>query len=102
MSGSGGGARVSMSAKGNPYDNAKAESSFKTLKREEVYMDEYRTYADAQANIGRFDVKQTTTPNGCTRAGPTCPRSNSKPLWLVVRRVAPLPDSLATGVHTGV
>lgn len=28
------GARVSMSAKGNPYDNAKAESFFKTLKRE--------------------------------------------------------------------
>ncbi len=43
-----------MSAKGNPYDNAKAESSFKTLKREEVYMDEYRTYAEAEANIGRF------------------------------------------------
>jgi putative transposase len=30
------GARVSMSAKGNPYDNAKAESFFKTLKREMV------------------------------------------------------------------
>lgn len=29
---------VSMSAKGNPYDNAKAESFFKTLKREEVYL----------------------------------------------------------------
>jgi putative transposase len=30
------GARVSMSATGNPYDNAKAESFFKTLKREMV------------------------------------------------------------------
>ncbi len=30
------GAQVSMSAKGNPYDNAKAESFFKTLKREMV------------------------------------------------------------------
>lgn len=30
------GAKVSMSAKGNPYDNAKAESFFKTLKREEI------------------------------------------------------------------
>ena len=29
-------ARVSMSAKGNPYDNTKAESFFKTLKREMV------------------------------------------------------------------
>ena len=30
------GAQVSMSARGNPYDNAKAESFFKTLKREMV------------------------------------------------------------------
>jgi len=48
------GARVSMSAKGNPYDNAKAESFFKTLKHEEVYLNEYRTYADAEANLGHF------------------------------------------------
>jgi putative transposase len=30
------GTQVSMSAKGNPYDNAKAESFFKTLKRDIV------------------------------------------------------------------
>ena len=48
------GARVSMSAAGNPYDNAKAESFFKTLKREEVYLKEYETFADAQANLGQF------------------------------------------------
>ena len=48
------GALPSMSAKGNPYDNAKAESFFKTLKREEVYLKEYRTFGEAQANIGQF------------------------------------------------
>lgn len=47
-------AQVSMSAKGNPYDNAKAESFFKTLKREEVYLNHYATYADAEAYIGHF------------------------------------------------
>ncbi len=47
-------ARISMSGKGNPYDNAKAESFFKTLKTEEVYLKEYRTIEDADANIGRF------------------------------------------------
>lgn len=47
-------ARVSMSAKGNPYDNAKAESFFKTLKREEVYLQEYRTFAEAESNLGHF------------------------------------------------
>lgn len=48
------GAQVSMSAKGNPYDHAKAESFFKTLKREEVYLQEYRTFAEAEANLDHF------------------------------------------------
>lgn len=48
------GARISMSAKGNPYDNAKAESFFKTLKREEVQINSYTTFAEAEANLGRF------------------------------------------------
>ena len=48
------GAQVSMSAKGNPYDNAKAESFFKTLKREEVELSQYETFADAEGQIGHF------------------------------------------------
>jgi transposase InsO family protein len=48
------GALPSMAAKGNPYDNAFAESFFKTLKREEVYLNEYRSFQDAQDNLGRF------------------------------------------------
>jgi len=48
------GVQVSMSATGNPYANAKAESFFKTLKREEVYLNHYRTFADAEENLGRF------------------------------------------------
>lgn len=47
-------ARPSMSRKGNPYDNAKAESFFKTLKREEVWLKEYDSFADAQANLAHF------------------------------------------------
>lgn len=45
---------VSMSAKGNPYENAKAESFFKTLKYEEVYLNQYRDFFEARINIGRF------------------------------------------------
>jgi transposase InsO family protein len=48
------GARVSMSAKGNPYDNAKAESFFKTLKREEGCLQKSRTFAEAESNLGHF------------------------------------------------
>jgi transposase InsO family protein len=45
---------ISMSGKGNPYDNAKAESFFKTLKREEVYLSQYQTYDEAEANLAKF------------------------------------------------
>jgi len=38
--------KISMSAKGSPYDNAIIESFFKTLKSEEVYLWEYETYRD--------------------------------------------------------
>ena len=48
------GARISMAAPGNPYENAKAESFFKTLKREEVYLQSYQTFQEAEANLGRF------------------------------------------------
>src|SRR6202043_2641341 len=45
---------ISMSRKGNPYDNAACESFMKTLKYEEVYRNEYRDFEDAHASIGEF------------------------------------------------
>ena len=51
------GAQISMSAVGNPYDNAKAESFFKTLKQEEVYLKEYDSFADAEQNLTDFIEK---------------------------------------------
>jgi putative transposase len=48
------GIRISMSRRGNPYDNALAESFIKTLKYEEVYRQEYRDLAEALASIPRF------------------------------------------------
>ena len=45
---------ISMSRKGNPYDNAACESFMKTLKYEEVYRNEYRDFQDARASIGEF------------------------------------------------
>jgi len=46
--------QVSMSAKGNPYDNAFAESFMKTLKREEVYLWNYETYLDVVERVPYF------------------------------------------------
>lgn len=49
------GARISMSARGNPYDNARAESFMKTLKQEEVHLMEcYDDLHHAKRRIAAF------------------------------------------------
>jgi transposase InsO family protein len=48
------GVQISMSRKGNPWDNAACESFMKTLKYEEVHRNEYRDLAEARCEIGAF------------------------------------------------
>jgi putative transposase len=48
------GLRGSMGRRGNPYDNAKAESFMKTLKTEEVYLGSYETFTDVVHALPRF------------------------------------------------
>jgi transposase InsO family protein len=48
------GIEISMSRRGNVYDNARAESFIKTLKYEEVYRTEYRNLQEAKASIQEF------------------------------------------------
>ncbi|CAN5770403.1 integrase core domain-containing protein [soil metagenome] len=43
-----------MAAVANPYENAKAESFFRTLKMEEVYIKDYRHFFEAEENMGEF------------------------------------------------
>lgn len=45
---------VSMSRKGNPWDNAACESFMKTLKYEEVFRSEYRDLQEAHLSIREF------------------------------------------------
>lgn len=45
---------ISMSRTGNPYDNAKAERFIKTLKYEEIYLNDYENLAEASFRIGEF------------------------------------------------
>jgi transposase InsO family protein len=45
---------ISMSRRGNPYDNARAESFMKTLKLEEVHLRRYRNLGDARDSVGHF------------------------------------------------
>ena len=48
------GIEISMSRRGNPYDNAKAERFIRTLKYEEVYLYEYESLEEARSRIGYF------------------------------------------------
>ena len=49
--------RISMSRRGNPYDNAACESFMKTLKYEKVHRQEYRDLTEARASIEHFLMK---------------------------------------------
>jgi transposase InsO family protein len=48
------GFHISCSRKGNPYDNAWTESFMKTLKYDEIYMFEYKTYLDVVERVPYF------------------------------------------------
>jgi transposase InsO family protein len=48
------GIRISMSGKGNCYDNSVVETFFKTLKSELVWRTVFQTRAEAKAAIGRY------------------------------------------------
>ena len=48
------GLQISMSAKGNPYDNAFMESFYKTLKYEEVHLWNYETYEEVIQRLPFF------------------------------------------------
>jgi len=48
------GLRGSMGRRGNPYDNAKAESFMKTLKCEHVCLNEYRNFAEVVERVPAF------------------------------------------------
>lgn len=48
------GFKISMSRTGNPYDNAHAESFFKTLKYEEVHLQNYESYGEVLEKLPRF------------------------------------------------
>ena len=44
----------SMSRPANPYDNASCESFMKTLKQEEIYLNQYRDLEHLRSNVGDF------------------------------------------------
>jgi transposase InsO family protein len=88
------GAKVSMAAVGNPYQNAQAESFFKTLKREEVYLHDYRTLAEAEDNLGHF-IEDVYNAKRLHSSLGYLPPIEYEAAWSQAGRSQPLQDSCA-------
>jgi len=80
------GIRISMSRRGNVYDNATAESFIKTLKYEEVYRTEYRNLEEAKASIKEFLEKIYNEKRLHSALGYRPPREFEQSLSLSSRR----------------
>ena len=63
---------ISMSRVGNPYDNAKAERFMRTLKYEEIYLNDYDNFAEVLASVEHFieTALQSQAASSCHRASP--------------------------------
>jgi putative transposase len=86
------GIKISMSRKGNPWDNAFCESFMKTLKYEEVLRNEYRDLPEAKRSIARF-LEQVYNEKRLHSALGYCPPAEferSLPLLPLVKPSPPL------------
>ena len=77
---------ISMSRRGNVYDNAMAESFMKTLKYEEVYRMEYRDLTEAKASMKEFLEKIYNRKRLHSALGYRPPREFEQSLALCARR----------------
>ncbi len=76
----GAGIQISMARKGNPYDNAVAESLMKTLKYKEVYLWDYRTVKDVRERVPHF-LQAVYNQKRLHSALGYCPPSEFEEAW---------------------
>jgi len=94
------GFEISMARKGNPYDNAVAESFIKTLKAEEVYLSEYRTLEDVQSRLPYF-IEQVYNRKRLHSALGYRPPEEFEALWTAAQiNQEPCRDALTQTVQT--
>ena len=68
---------ISMSGRGNCFDNSMVETFFKTLKCELVWRTVFETRQEAERAIGRYSTG-STTPSGATPPSTSQARTGSK------------------------
>jgi putative transposase len=79
------GIEISMSRKGNPWDNAACESFIKSLKYEEVLRNEYRDLGEARRSIVRF-LEQVYNEKRLHSALGYRPPAEFEQAWLAQKR----------------
>jgi len=79
------GIQISMSRRGNVYDNALAEAFIKTLKYEEVYRTEYRNLEEAKTSIKQFLEKVYNQKRLHSALGYRSPRAFEQSLLVSAR-----------------
>ena len=84
------GIEISMARKGNPYDNATAESFMKTLKHEEVYLWDYRTVEDVKERIPYF-LEEVYNQKRLHSALGYCPPNEFEEQWEAQQPIQPYP-----------
>lgn len=92
---------ISMSRRGNCYDNAKAESFFKTLKREEVYLWDYQTIDDVKNRIPNFIEQVYNTKRLHSALGYCSPDKFEKTLENKIQENTPGCSNLSSNLFQG-